>query len=89
MFYEVLGPQCSTRGIAYVAVGMAVGSVFHHSLAFHMLKPPKGEVIRERGELEGVGGVDKWALVVDCRSGGQGGRGQRRGIAGNGPAFHP
>lgn len=42
MFRQVLGSQCSTVGIAYVAVGMAVGSVFHHSLAFHMLKPPKG-----------------------------------------------
>ena len=42
MFFEVLGKQCSTQGIAYVAVGMAVGSVFHHSIAFHMLKPPKG-----------------------------------------------
>ena len=42
MFNEVLGNTCSTKGIAYVAVGMAVGSVFHHSIAFHMLKPPKG-----------------------------------------------
>ena len=45
MFRQVLGGGCSTVGIAYVAVGMAVGSVFHHSLAFHMLKPPKGAVV--------------------------------------------
>ena len=54
MFRQVLGGGCSTVGIAYVAVGMAVGSVFHHSLAFHMLKPPKGSAV----DAEDGGGVE-------------------------------
>ena len=56
MFNEVLGNTCSTRGIAYVAVGMAVGSVFHHSIAFHMLKPPRGhqELLAAAGGTPGT-----------------------------------
>lgn len=61
MFFEVLGRECSTRGIAYVAVGMAIGSVFHHSIAFHMLKPPKGQVRAPRGG--GGGGGPRGALA--------------------------
>jgi len=55
MFSEVLGSTCSTKGIAYVAVGMAVGSVFHHSIAFHMLKPPAGYVAETPGTRRASG----------------------------------
>ena len=68
MFRQVLGGSCSTVGIAYVAVGMAVGSVFHHSLAFHMLKPPRGSAVdaEDGGDGGGSGGEDRPVLTASC-----------------------
>ena len=78
MFNEVLGNTCSTKGIAYVAVGMAVGSVFHHSIAFHMLKPPKGY----HHDSLGTPGTRR-----SHAGGGGGGRASGRGASGGGGAM--
>ena len=79
MFNEVLGNTCSTKGIAYVAVGMAIGSVFHHSIAFHVLKPPKGH--HEMGAVGTPGttrAIGRGASGQGGGGGGEGGGGGRR-----------
>lgn len=36
---RTLVSQCADHGYAYVGIGMAVASVFHQSVAYHLLKP--------------------------------------------------
>lgn len=36
---RALGAQCAEQGYAYVGIGMAVASMFHQSVAYHLLKP--------------------------------------------------
>ena len=36
---RALGARCADQGYAYVGIGMAVASVFHQSVAYHLLKP--------------------------------------------------
>ena len=36
---RALGAKCADQGYAYVGVGMAVASIFHQSVAYHLLKP--------------------------------------------------
>lgn len=39
LFYSSMGDTCSDDGLAYTVVGMAVASIFHHAVSYHLLKP--------------------------------------------------
>eukprot|EP00887_Chlorella_sp_A99_P005248 scaffold1.g5248.t1 len=41
LFYRALGERCEHVGVAYVAFNIAVGTVFHFTLAIRMLRPPR------------------------------------------------
>ncbi len=59
LFAAALGPSCTDTGIAYVVVGMAIASIFHHAVSYHLLKPrPWVRRRRARGARLGAAHAD-------------------------------